>query len=88
MEVDFYQILSDSPLILIFTVLGLGLLVGRIRIAGMELGSTIGVLFEGAGKLFNLPENEILSVGLALTTTTYPRVENENIYANWKMEAF
>lgn len=47
MEVDFYQILSDSPLVLIFMVLGLGLLVGRIRIAGMELGSTIGVLLVG-----------------------------------------
>jgi putative transport protein len=34
-------------LILIFTVLGLGLLVGRIRIAGMALGSTIGVLLVG-----------------------------------------
>ena len=47
MEVDFYQLLSDNPLILIFTVLGLGILVGRITLAGTELGSTIGVLLVG-----------------------------------------
>jgi len=47
MEVDFYQILADNPLILIFTVLGFGLLVGRIRLFGMEFGSTIGVLLVG-----------------------------------------
>lgn len=47
MEIDYFQILADNTLILIFTVLGFGLLVGRIRIAGMELGSTIGVLLVG-----------------------------------------
>jgi putative transport protein len=47
MEVDFYQILKDNPLILIFTVLGFGILVGRISVAGMLLGSTIGVLLVG-----------------------------------------
>jgi putative transport protein len=47
MEVDFYQILKDNPLMLIFTVLGFGILVGRISIGGMLLGSTIGVLLVG-----------------------------------------
>ena len=49
MEIDFYQMFEKNPLILIFSVLGLGLLVGRISIAGTALGSTIGVLIVGFG---------------------------------------
>jgi putative transport protein len=37
----------DNPLILIFMVLGCGILLGRITIVGMQLGSTIGVLLVG-----------------------------------------
>ena len=32
MEIDLYRLLADSPLELVFVVLGLGLLVGRIKI--------------------------------------------------------
>lgn len=47
MEIDILQLLSDSPLLLIFTVLGTGYLVGNIRILGNALGPTIGVLLIG-----------------------------------------
>ena len=47
MEIDIYGILADNPLELVFVVLGLGLLVGRIKIGAMPLGSTIGVLVVG-----------------------------------------
>ena len=47
MEIDFLQLLRDNPLILIFFVLGLGILAGRISIAGMPVGSSIGVLLVG-----------------------------------------
>ncbi len=47
MEIDVYQILNDNRLVLVFSVLGLGILLGRIRLAGMPLGSTIGVLLVG-----------------------------------------
>jgi len=47
MEIDFYQLLTDSPLMLVFVVLGLGLLVGHIKIGPTPLGSTIGVLLVG-----------------------------------------
>jgi putative transport protein len=46
-EIDIYQILESSPLLLIFLVLGIGLLAGRISIAGTQIGSTIGVLVVG-----------------------------------------
>jgi putative transport protein len=47
MEVDIYQILESSPVLLVFFVLGFGLLLGRLTIAGTQMGSTIGVLLVG-----------------------------------------
>jgi len=47
MEIDLYAMLANNPLELVFIVLGLGLLVGRIRVGAMPLGSTIGVLLVG-----------------------------------------
>jgi putative transport protein len=47
MEVNLYDLFANSPLILIFMVLGLGLLVGHIKIGSTQLGSTIGVLLVG-----------------------------------------
>jgi putative transport protein len=47
MEIDIYALLADNPLLLVFVVLGLGLLVGRIKIGPTPLGSTIGVLVVG-----------------------------------------
>jgi putative transport protein len=46
-EIDIYKILEDSPILLVFLVLGFGLLAGRISIAGTQMGSTIGVLVVG-----------------------------------------
>jgi putative transport protein len=67
-EIDFYQIFEKNPLILIFSVLGLGLLAGRISIAGTALGPTIGVLIVGLffGH-FGLTVNEMVGTfGFAL----------------------
>lgn len=47
MEIDIIRILADNALVLVFVVLGLGLLVGRIKIGPTPLGSTIGVLLVG-----------------------------------------
>jgi len=47
MEIDIYVLLADNPLLLVFVVLGLGLLVGRVKIGPTPLGSTIGVLVVG-----------------------------------------
>jgi putative transport protein len=47
LEIDLLQLLTDSPLLLIFTVLGIGYLVGDIRIFGLPVGPTIGVLVVG-----------------------------------------
>ena len=68
MEIDIYQILQDSPLLLVFLVLGIGLLAGRISIAGTQIGSTIGVLVVGLffGN-FGLTINEMVGTfGFAL----------------------
>jgi putative transport protein len=46
-EIDLIELLSDSPLLLVFTVLGIGYLVGNIRIFGNPLGPTVGVLLIG-----------------------------------------
>ena len=47
MEIQVYELLRDNWLLLLFLVLGLGYLVGNLRIAGTPVGSTIGVLLAG-----------------------------------------
>ncbi len=44
MDIDIAQLLQASDVMLLFAVLALGLLVGRIRLGSFQLGSTPGVL--------------------------------------------
>jgi len=46
-EIEIYELLQDNWLLLLFLVIGLGYLLGNIRIAGMPVGATIGVLLAG-----------------------------------------
>ncbi|MCK7576554.1 MAG: hypothetical protein MZV65_12080 [Chromatiales bacterium] len=47
MAIDVFALLSESPILLIFTVIGLGYLVAKIRIADIPAGPVIGVLLVG-----------------------------------------
>jgi len=47
MELDATKLLQENPLLLTFWIIGLGYLVGRIRIGPVEFGSTTGVLLMG-----------------------------------------
>lgn len=47
MEIDFFALFQDNPTLMIFTVVWLGLLLGRARFGSIELGSTTGVLLIG-----------------------------------------
>jgi len=47
MEIDAFHLLSENAILLLFTVIGLGYLVGNIRIAGIQAGPVIGVLVVG-----------------------------------------
>lgn len=47
MEIDLRTILGSNPLLLTFTVIGIGYLVGHIRIASIAVGPTAGVLLAG-----------------------------------------
>jgi putative transport protein len=47
LEIDIYQVLKDNGLILLFLVIGCGYLIGNLKIFGMPLGPTIGVLLVG-----------------------------------------
>ena len=47
MEIDLYKILSENLILMIFVVIGLGYLIGRIKVFGIEAGPTIGVLLAG-----------------------------------------
>jgi putative transport protein len=62
------QFLRTNPVGLLFLVLGLGYLVGRISILGFELGSVSGVLFVGLifGHLGYVPNSTTQSVGFVL----------------------
>ena len=44
MEIDILGLLQGSDVLLLFTVLGLGLLLGRVRLGSFDVGSTAGVL--------------------------------------------
>ncbi len=44
MAIDVFALLSENPILLIFTVIGLGYLVAKIRIADVQAGPVIGVL--------------------------------------------
>lgn len=47
MEIDLYQVLEDQALILLFVVIGIGYLIGNIKVFGVPVGATIGVLMVG-----------------------------------------
>lgn len=47
MEIDFYDLLKSDQVLIIFTVISLGYLLGKINILGFELGNVTGVLIAG-----------------------------------------
>jgi putative transport protein len=47
MVIEVFALLSENPILLIFTVIGLGYLVAKIRIADVPAGPVIGVLLVG-----------------------------------------
>ena len=44
MDIDLARLLHESDVMLVFTALALGLLLGRLRLGGLSLGPTPGVL--------------------------------------------
>jgi putative transport protein len=82
MTIDIFQLLADNALLLLFTVIGVGYLLGNIRIVGIELGPVVGVLLVGLlfGHLgFTAPEGAsafgfalfIFSVGIQAGPTFF-----------------
>ena len=47
MELDLNKILSENWVIMVFLIIALGSLLAKIRIGGVALGSTAGVLIVG-----------------------------------------
>ncbi len=47
MQVDIYNLLEESLTLTVFAVIALGYLLARIKIAGLEVGATTGVLLAG-----------------------------------------
>ncbi len=47
MEIDFYKLFSSNMTLMVFAVVSLGLLLGKVKIGKIELGSTTGVLLVG-----------------------------------------
>ncbi len=45
MQIDMGALLHDQPVVLLFLVIGLGYLIGKIHVKGFELGAAGGVLF-------------------------------------------
>ena len=46
-EIEITELLRGNPLLVLFLLLGAGMWLGRVRIAGVELGSVTGVLLVG-----------------------------------------
>lgn len=47
MEIDLYEIFNKNMTLMVFSVVAFGLLLGRLKIGSIELGSTTGVLLIG-----------------------------------------
>lgn len=47
MELDLFKLLHENAILLLFVTIGLGFIIGRIRIRGISAGSTAGVLIAG-----------------------------------------
>ncbi len=47
MEIDVLKVIGDNGLILLFLVIGLGYLIGNLKLFGVPVGPTIGVLLVG-----------------------------------------
>jgi len=47
MTVDLFALLADNPLLLLFTVIGFGYLLGNVSVAGIQGGPVVGVLLVG-----------------------------------------
>lgn len=47
MEIDFYDLLKGDQVLIIFTVISLGYLLGKVNILNFELGNVTGVLIAG-----------------------------------------
>jgi putative transport protein len=47
MEIDLQSILSANPILLLFSIIGFGYILGNIKLAGIEFGSTSGILITG-----------------------------------------
>jgi putative transport protein len=62
MELDIYAVLEASPVLVLFLMLGFGLLVGNLKIAGVTIGAVSGVLL--VGLLFG-------HIGLAIPTASH-----------------
>lgn len=68
MNIDVVLLLQQNPILLIFVVLAIGLAFGKVRIANMQLGNSIGVLITSLimghlGFSFNA---EALTIGFML----------------------
>ncbi|MDZ7319441.1 MAG: transporter, partial [candidate division KSB1 bacterium] len=63
------QFLIDNPIVLLFTIIGLGYLLGSIKIGGLSLGAAavlfVGIAFGAVDNRFDLPEY-IYIIGLVL----------------------
>ena len=46
-EIDLRELLNANPALVLFLVLGFGLMLGRIRLVGVEIGAVTGVLLVG-----------------------------------------
>jgi putative transport protein len=47
MEIDLYAVLGNNPILLLFSTIGFGYLLGKIKMGGIQLGSTPGILIVG-----------------------------------------
>ena len=56
----FYELLATQPVVLLFTVVGLGYFLGNLRIGGFRLGIAavlfVGLAFDAADPRFSIPE--------------------------------
>ncbi|MCX6137024.1 MAG: putative transporter [Ignavibacteriales bacterium] len=85
------NLLADNPLLLLFVVIGLGYLIGSIRILGFSLGVAavlfVGIAFGALDKRVTLPE-PIYITGLALFVYAIGLQSGPGYFASFKKRGF
>ncbi|MBM4165353.1 MAG: transporter [Ignavibacteria bacterium] len=87
----FFNLLAENPLLLLFTVIGFGFLLGNIKIGGFSLGVAavlfVGIAFSAMDNRLHLPES-IYIIGLVMFVYAIGLQSGPGFFASFQKRGF